>query len=629
MAFGSPKKLKENALAILNGAPVMLWLSGADTKCTWVNDRWIEFSGQSLADNIGIGWSQAVHKEDLDRCYKSYIDAFNARQPYEIEFRVRRHDGEYRWVQFISSPHFEGQEFLGYIGVGTDIHERHLSQERRRKSEETLSKIFEDAAVGMVQLDIDGRVLRANQKFSSMLGYTSQEVVGQSLGKFTHADDLEGFRKNLKSLVNGDIPFVEDEKRFIHKNGQVVTVLHRGNPIKSWLGHVVAIGAQVVDITNKVMLEKALIQANARFGMALSARKMGVWEWDLNKDFLTWDEAHFGLFEITNESFKNNYRSWEARVEVEDRARLKQELTQAKRHGLSFETNFRIRTADEKIKHIRSTAFIERDGAGKPVRFVGLSWDVTDEVGQTEALDRQRSMATNAAKMAALGEMAAGMAHEINNPLAIIMGKIQQMQNMAEDGDIDKEKLITECGKVQMTVNRIASIIRGLRSFSRDDRRDTMTLATVDDMVKDTLSFCQARFKSHGVVLDIPEHLPKLKFECHPGQISQIILNLLNNAFDAVQAVKDQWIKLEIFVLNEELVFRVTDSGPGVSAEIAERIFQPFFTTKPAGKGIGLGLSISKGLCENHGGKLSLISASSPCTFEARFPHRRSAEKAA
>lgn len=610
---------------IIQHCPVMLWHAGVDNRISWVNDIYIDYTGSRLEQLVGTGWANHVHQDDLDNCYKSYLDAFFAKQPYEQRFRFRRNDGEFRWVQAWGAPQFVNNDFVGFLGGLRDIHEQHVQQERQRKSEETLSKIFEDAAVGMVQTDIDGRILKTNIKFCAILGLRRAEIEMQPLDKFVHRDDIQKRQEGIKQLTSGKIPYFEDERRLVHRTGDIVTVLLRASPIKNWLGHVVALNMQVIDITAKVQLERALREANVRFQLALAARNMGVWEWDVLRDVMAWDDTLVRLYQIRREHFQNSHRAWEGFIHADDRARFRKEVDAAKLQGENFESCYRVTTGEERVRYMRSAAMIERAADGQPIRFVGLTWDVTEEIEQSSDLDRQRSLASNASKMAALGEMAAGMAHEINNPLAIIMGKVQQIENMVQDKNHSEKTILEETAKIQLTVNRIAAVIRGLRSFARDDRRDPKAVIQVSDLIADTLSLCQARFKDAGVRLEVPE-IATIKFECHPSQISQILLNLLNNAFDAIATQADKWIRLEVFPIKGELVFRVTDSGPGVPADVAAKIFHPFFTTKPAGKGIGLGLSISKGLVENHGGKLVLLSASSPTVFEARFPHRRAHE---
>ncbi len=273
------------------------------------------------------------------------------------------------------------------------------------------------------------------------------------------------------------------------------------------------------------------------------------------------------------------------------------------------------------------------DSKGEVTSTVGVSRDITDRLEQERVIAQQRDAMASTAKMSALGEMAAEIAHEINNPLAIVAGASQQIEAMANSGmssdQADLERLARYSTQITSTVMRIASIVKSLRAFARDGSSDQFVSESLARVVSDTLDMCRERFKNHGVHLElkIPE---KLTLECRPVQISQILINLLNNAFDAVSTQKEKRIEFEVREISGLLEFRVTDNGPGIAPEIREKIMQPFFTTKGPGKGTGLGLSVSIGIAQSHGGTLTLDTSSSLTTFILRLPIRQtSAARAA
>jgi C4-dicarboxylate-specific signal transduction histidine kinase len=152
---------------------------------------------------------------------------------------------------------------------------------------------------------------------------------------------------------------------------------------------------------------------------------------------------------------------------------------------------------------------------------------------------------------------------------------------------------------------RASKIILGLKRFSRDGSHDPMAMIPVSEIVSDATSLCAQRFASHGVTLTVCEIPLSLRVECRGVEISQVLLNLLNNAYDAIHSLKEKWIKIEVVESEHEMVnIMVTDSGGGLSPEVQQKLMQPFFTTKAIGKGTGLGLSISKGILEAHHGRL-------------------------
>lgn len=252
---------------------------------------------------------------------------------------------------------------------------------------------------------------------------------------------------------------------------------------------------------------------------------------------------------------------------------------------------------------------------------VCVSIDIHDEKLLRLEAEAQRARSQNTAKMAALGEMSSGIAHEINNPLAIIRGKAQRIQRMVDSGS-DKELIRKDIGLVCSTVDRIAKIIKGLRAFARDGSQDAFVTQSVSGIIEDTLSLCQNRLSNHGVTLKVNPFPPSIEVDCRPSQISEVLLNLLGNSFDAIETLEEKWIEISVVDLQDSLQIRVTDSGSGIPSELREKIVLPFFTTKEVGKGTGLGLSISRGIIEGHGGSLDIDVASKNTCFVIQLPKR-------
>jgi PAS domain S-box-containing protein len=235
---------------------------------------------------------------------------------------------------------------------------------------------------------------------------------------------------------------------------------------------------------------------------------------------------------------------------------------------------------------------------------------------RTRELDRERERLASASKLAALGEMAGGIAHEINNPLAIIAGLVEQLQNGRPSEPVRQEML----ADVRAAVVRIKKIVSGLRAISRDGSRDPREPAKIQDVVAETLGICRERFAHYGIALEEDLRAPSLVVHCRPVEIGQVLLNLLNNAFDAVAEARGPRVLVQLTDEGDDVVIRVSDNGGGVSESLRDKIFQPFFTTKPIGKGTGIGLSISRGIAESHGGTLDLECAEGSTSFVLRIP---------
>ncbi len=211
-----------------------------------------------------------------------------------------------------------------------------------------------------------------------------------------------------------------------------------------------------------------------------------------------------------------------------------------------------------------------------------------------------------------LGLIASGVAHEINNPLAVIIAKIDRIERklpdlLAKDKEELREFITSENDTIRNMASRISEIVAGLKNYSRGGAKDVKVLADLPTIVKGCLAICKDRFIIHEVPLEVSE-IPALSLRCRPNQIAQVLVNLLNNAFDAVEKLDEKWVRLEISCPTpEELRFWVMDSRRGIPEAILTKIKTPFYTTKDFGKGTGLGLSISNDIAEEHGGSLNYI----------------------
>ena len=244
--------------------------------------------------------------------------------------------------------------------------------------------------------------------------------------------------------------------------------------------------------------------------------------------------------------------------------------------------------------------------------------DVTDlKQAQNEIINNQMNLAT-ASKLTSLGEMASGIAHEVNNPLAIIQGKVFQVSKILKsEGKL--EPVQEHLSKIDETIFRIQKIIRGLRAFSRQAENDPFESACLKTIIADTMDLCGQKLAKSNIVVTIDLE-PELKLDCRPGQISQILMNLLQNSSEAISECEFKRIDIKAYGKDSKIILKVFDSGPGIAPHIQQKIMQPFFTTKEVGKGTGLGLSISMGIAKQHYGSLYLDATSYRTCFVLELP---------
>jgi len=261
------KKEAENAVreseqrfrSVADTAPVLIWMSDTDKLCTYFNQPWLDFTGRAIEQELGNGWADRVHAEDLQRCLETYTDSFDRRKKFRMEYRLLRHDGEYRWILDMGVPRFNpDNSFAGYIGIAVDVTERKRAEKALRESEEKFRSVFRDAGVGMVIVSPEGRFLGANTAFCEYLGYTEEELREKTVESITLADDWPAFSKKLQELLAGGSSFRWFDKRCLHKSGRIVHTQSSASLIRSSDGKPQYFVGEVLDVTSRIEAERAL-----------------------------------------------------------------------------------------------------------------------------------------------------------------------------------------------------------------------------------------------------------------------------------------------------------------------------------------------------------------------------------
>jgi signal transduction histidine kinase len=262
--------------------------------------------------------------------------------------------------------------------------------------------------------------------------------------------------------------------------------------------------------------------------------------------------------------------------------------------------------------------------------FSFLLKDLTSDKLALEEKQKRDIESIHTEKMIMMGELASHVAHEINNPLAVVQARIALFRDSLEDlssslSDEVQKDLLQHVASIEKGATRIQRIVRSLYRFSRNEMDEPFVDVSVAVIIQDTVDLCSSRFVTNGVDLGLPVCTDDIKVHCRPLQISQILLNFLNNAFDAVatsveESASERWVKLEVKKSEAWVEFRVFNGGERIPEGIAKQVFEAYFTTKPSGKGSGLGLSISQSLAEAHGGQLFVDLQERNTCFVCRLP---------
>jgi PAS domain S-box-containing protein len=267
-----------------------------------------------------------------------------------------------------------------------------------------------------------------------------------------------------------------------------------------------------------------------------------------------------------------------------------------------------------KIYWVFTTIVPFLDELGKPVQFLSIRYEITELKEAQRVISDQQEKLVAASRLSAIGEMAAAITHEINNPLGVILGRVEMLKSMLQDQILNREEIQHVADTIEVTGQRIAKIVKSMKTMAHHQEEEPTERVSLNSILTDAIDLCLYRFKNHGIEFQFKPVPENLYVQCRSHQIVQVLVNLFNNSFDAITNGKEKWVKLEVFEGTEKIDVVVSDSGHGIPKEIQEKMFNPFFSTKAVQYGTGLGLSISQGLLNKNGGSL---------TYDSKSPHTR------
>lgn len=486
-------------------------------------------------------------------------------------------------------------------------------------------KILDSMEDGLVIQDGNGQIIDFNHSALRILGLTAEQMLGRDSmdPRWRSIDeagnDLDGEKHPAMVALRTERP-ARGILGVSQPSGNITWLSVTSSPIgdldvSSENAAAPVAGRKVFSIFRDISSER---QMRERLEVGVRAVKFGIWDWNIADDKLFWDPSMYQLYDVDPKDFSEAYQAFEQALLPEERERVKERLQNCFARQGDYSDEFRIRTRDGSIRTIRSESKGFYSKEGRPLRHVGVSWDITEQRAQELRV-------LQSSRMASMGEMASAIAHEINNPLAIILGQVDVLRAAAERGPVPPAKLLTAIERLDKMTVRVSTIVRGLRTFSRDGSGDPIETIKIGSLIDDTVALCAARFLNDGVELtvELDQATREAEFECRPTQISQVLLNLLNNAFDAAKDRAERWVKISAENLGDFIEISVTDSGSGIPEELRDKVMQPFFTTKSVGEGTGLGLSISLGIVAAHDGRLSFDKASAHTRVTVLLPRRQ------
>ena len=384
--------------SLADGLPILIWASDADRLCNWFNQGWLDFTGRSMRQEMGNGWAEGVHPDDLERCLSIYVNHFNLREPFSMEYRLRRKDGEYRWVHDKGVPRYDAEGcFLGFMGSCFDVTDRFEALSKLQESEQRWKFALEGAGDGVWDWDTQTNRVFLSHQWKAMLGYSDEEI-GNSVEAWdtrVHPDDKAKCYQEIERCLTGQTSIYYSEHRLRCKDGGYKWILARAIIIsRSEDGkHARFIGTHT-DMTERINAElelekarKSLELSESRLKGATKAAGLGLWMRDINTNMMSWDEGMFYIFGIPEQYTDQpmDFTEWKKRVYAEDIS----EIERLGRKLINGETGspivYRIILPDTSMRYVCSGAYLERDSQGRPSRLIGLCQDIT-YLRQTERL---------------------------------------------------------------------------------------------------------------------------------------------------------------------------------------------------------------------------------------------------
>jgi PAS domain S-box-containing protein len=313
-----------------------------------------------------------------------------------FSFKHRLASGEERDVEVYSSPvNADGERLL--LSIVHDVSERRDAEAQLRDSEERYRATFEQAAIGILHLGLEGRILRCNPRFAELLGYTTEEVVGFTAKDITAEEDLPGRLGVLERIAGGVSSSESYERRYLRKDGRPVWARSAVSMQRDGAGRPLHFIIMVEDIDAWKQSEIRLQEAAERLTLAVRAGGVGIFVFDIIHNLLVWDEQMFSLYGIAKDRFVGAFETWQSGLHPEDRQRGTEEFNAALRGEKEFDTEFRVVWPDGSVHSIRALALVKRDAAGKAIHMVGTNWEITAqklyERQLLESEERFRTMA--------------------------------------------------------------------------------------------------------------------------------------------------------------------------------------------------------------------------------------------
>lgn len=577
------------------------------------NPALCELLGVNQDGVVGLSLFDYFHRDDLAKVQPLIDTVANTRQSVLFRFRVRTGDVDY--VIFAGALRFDSASD-SMFWVGGDVSEQINAQERLIQLESALATktIF-------ARTDSQGVIREVSDTFCSISGYSRSELIGNTHRLVASGEHSQSFFENLWSTISSGRVWQGVIKNRT-KRGEIYYVQTLIIPIFDSDGSIFEYLAIRQDVTDLIEVRSESRRLLDILNETNKIARIGGWELDVATGSLNWTDETFRILEVKKQKDQTPVLAEGLQLFIPEHIPIVDEaVSRAIEFGETYNLEVKARTAKGNDKWVYTTGRpnLKR---GKVVSLSGTIQDI-DHIKTAELkYDQERQKSIHNAKLASLGELAASVAHEINNPLGIISGSAELLK--ATSKSLSAEKAESRADIIIKSCDRIAHIVRGLKKYSSSGERREWEVCSLAQIVREALLLTGAKAKSSQVdvtvALDEDTHV-----FCNEIEVEQVVINLVNNALDAVAELETKFVDLRVATVGENAVFWITDSGPGICPDQAKRIFDPFYTTKDPESGTGLGLSIVSTILEEHRATINVDQECENTRFVIRFPAAASA----
>ena len=595
------RESESEARLIVDSIPGMVAILTATGEVEVANPPLMDYFGLPLEELRQWGMNGMIHSDDLPHVAEVFLSSIASGSPYLTEQRIRRSDGVYRWFENRGFPVRDtGGRISRWCVLLTDIDERKRAEDAIRASERNLKLIIDTIPALVWSARPDGGTEFFNQHYLDFMGLSAQQASDWGWAVAVHPEDSIGLAAAWQRIMDSEAPG-EIEARLRRYDGEYRWFLFRAEPVLDEKGNIVKWYGINTDIEDRKRSEAELKRAYDSFADGQRLSRTGNFTADIVANEHIWSAELYRIFEI-DPATKITVQSVRDLIHPEDLSSFDTGFARSL-GGTDFDLVFRIVTASGKAKHVHAVGRLVELVAGRPL-FIGAIQDVTESKVAEEALNAARSDLAHVARVTTLNALTASIAHEVNQPLSGIItnaGTCLRMLN-ADPPNIDGARETAR--RTIRDGNRASDVILRLRAlFSK--KEFTLESLDLNEATREVVALSLSDLQRNRVILrpELAEDLPRVTGD--RVQLQQVIMNLLRNASDAMVDVDDRPRQLLVRTERESSEFvRVTvrDAGVGIDGQRMDKVFDPFYTTKSGGMGIGL--SVSRSIIERHHGRL-------------------------